>query len=126
MHTEARSANPPLSPIYRWAIAGSLLINVGGLAAFLLPGQDDVPAGAKVVTVVFAVLGALGAWAMWSRRRWGANLTFVVTLLNVVSGLPALGDPPSGAIAVAIVLGAVIGIPVLVLMTRPTVRRELR
>ncbi|MEZ4570667.1 MAG: hypothetical protein R2849_10145 [Thermomicrobiales bacterium] len=38
-----------------------------------------------------------GAWGLWNLRRWGAILTFVVTLLNTLTAVPGLIEQPSGA-----------------------------
>ena len=76
-----------------WAIAASLVVNLGGLGAFALPGQDAVPSAAKVGAVTFAILALVGAPALWQHRRWGAWLTIVAA--NIVS-------IPIGATAVAL------------------------
>jgi hypothetical protein len=108
-----------------WTIIGSLVVNVGGLAAFALPGQDNVPAAAKIGAVVFAAIAVVGCWGLWQRRRWGARTTIVVTAVNVLTSLGALADPPSASLVVAIVVGAVVGLAVVVGLRRPSARAEL-
>jgi hypothetical protein len=110
----------------RWAIIASLIVNVGGLAAFALPGQDKVPAGAKIGAVVFAIIALVGIAGLWQHRRWGAWITIGVTAINVLSSLGALFDPPSAALVVAVVVSIPIGVAAVVLVRRPEVRATLR
>lgn len=42
-------------------------------SAFLPPVGDDLDAGVKAVSVVFAVVAAIGAWGLWRRRTWGGG-----------------------------------------------------
>ncbi len=85
---------------------GSIVANVlGQLAVFVPALSDDVPAAAKVVSLVFALIAAVGAYGLWNRRIWGRRTTIAATILNLVSSVPAVVAAPSGAIAV---IGAVI------------------
>jgi uncharacterized membrane protein (UPF0136 family) len=108
------------------AIAGSILVNIVSVLGFLLPGSDEIPAGAVVAAFVFGALAALGAWGLAQRRRWGARLTIAVTALNVLSGVPGLLDPPSTSIAVLIIVLGVLGVATIAILTRPTLRSDLR
>jgi uncharacterized membrane protein (UPF0136 family) len=108
------------------AIAGSIITNIVGLLGFLLPGSDEIPAGAVVAAIVFGALAALGAWGLIQRRRWGARLTIAVTALNVLSAVPGLLDPPSTSIAVLIIVLGVLGVATIAILTRPTLRSDLR
>ena len=107
------------------AIAGSVIVNIVSLVSFLLPGQDEVPDGAKIGALVLAVLAAIGAWGLWQRRRWGQRLTLVVTVLNALSAVPALFDPPSGAIAAVVGVALVVGVVTVSVLARPTLRSQL-
>ena len=109
-----------------WAIIGSLVANVVGLAVVpLVPGADDVPTTVYVVGSVLAVLACWGAWGLWRRQRLGYHLTLWVTVVNTVLSVGAFGDPPSTAIIVGIVIGIVIGVAVIVLLRRPSVRTQI-
>lgn len=111
--------------LINWAIAGSILVNIASLGTFFLPGQDDIPGAAKIVALAFAALAGLGAWGLLNHRRWAQRLTIAVTALNTLAAVPALGDPPSAAIAAAIVIGTIVGISVIATLTRPSVRGQL-
>jgi hypothetical protein len=109
------------------AVAGSLVLNVvAGVGGFFLPGADEAPAGAVVVGVALAVVAAVAAWGLWQQRRWGGTATFWITLVNVVSTVPAIIAAPSAAVVVAASLFVVLSIPLLVLLRRPALRDQLR
>ena len=84
-----------------------------------------MPGAAKVGAAVFAVVAALGCWGLWQRRRWGARTTIAVTSINVLTSLGGLLDPPSASLVVAIVVGAMVGLAVVVGLRRPIARAEL-
>jgi hypothetical protein len=108
------------------AIVGSLVINVVGLFANLLPGMGDIPGFVYVVGSVFAALAVVGGWAMWDHKRWGYRVTFVVTVVNTVLSIGAFTDSPTAALVVAICIGFVICAGFVVLMRRPDVRAAMR
>src|SRR4029078_11860362 len=91
-------------------------------ALFLL-GSDEIPAAGIAIGIVGALLSLVGAWGLWRLYLWGAVLTFVVTLLNTVSSLPAFFDPPSTWVVVANIILISIQVAVLVLVALPTSRR---
>ncbi len=93
---------------------------------FFLPGNEDIPEAALAFGAGAALLSLVGAWGLWNLRKWGAIVTFVVTLLNTISALPALGDPPSGWIVAGVLLMTPVGIAVLVLIALPSSRRAYR
>lgn len=111
--------NPPTStrsPI-DLAVAGSLVANVAlQLSVFVPIVGDDVPTDAKVVAVVTAIIGAIAAWGLRNRRTWGRRTTLVLTILNVLTSVPLLFDPPNGAIAAVIVAITLIGVGVVSLL----------
>lgn len=111
----------------RWAIALSLIGNVAlDLGGFALPGQDEVPAGAKVAGVVLAAVAILGAYGLSRCRRWGARTTIAVSALNLLSAIAGLTDPPNAALAfdMAASLPACIG--TIVFLAAAGSRGELR
>jgi hypothetical protein len=104
------------SPI-ELAIAGSLVANVAlQLTVFVPIVGDDVPTDVKVVAVVAALIGAIGAWGLRNRRTWGRRATLVLTMLNVLTSVPVLFDPPNAAIAVIAVAITLIGVAVVGLL----------
>lgn len=107
------------------AVVGSFLVNVVSLAGFALPGNDEVPAGAKVVAVAFGALALVGIWALLQGRRWGAWFSIVLTALNALTALPALFDPPSTSMGVLIAIAIPIAVAVVVILSRSSVRRSL-
>jgi uncharacterized membrane protein HdeD (DUF308 family) len=109
-----------------WPVTLSIVGNVGGLVGFLLPGNEQIPVAAQLLGVLFAALSIPAAWGLWNHRRWGSRATIAISAVNLLMGLPALTDPPSSAIATAIVIGAAIGIAIIVLLSRKALRRQLQ
>ena len=106
-----------------------LLTVLGALSTipfFFLPGNEDIPWGAQLFSVAGAILSLIGAWGLWNLRRWGAILTFVVTLLNTITAIPALMDRPSGWIVAGVLFLTPVGIAVLILIALPSSRRVYR
>lgn len=101
-----------------WALIGSLVMNVGGLAAFVLPNRQDIPSSAVAASVLFAIVAIIGALGLWSGRRWGARTTVAVVVVNALSGLGALFDPPNATVAIGVIVLATIGLAVVVLLRR--------
>lgn len=124
--SRAFAPNPGRQGPIRWALAASLIMNVGGLAAFVLPNRRDIPGSAVASWVVFAIVAIVGALGLWSGRRWGARITILVAVVNALSGLGALVDPPTARVAVGVVVIAVLGVAVVVLLRRPEARAQLR
>ena len=108
------------------AVAGSLVANVAlQLTVFVPIVGDDVPSDAKVVAVVTALIGAIGAWGLRNRRTWGRRTTLVLTILNLLTSVPVLLDPPNGAIAVVIVAITLIGAGVVGLLFTGRAKAEI-
>jgi hypothetical protein len=99
------------------AIVGSLLVNVATIPFFfVLPGSDEIPDGAIISGIVAGAIALVAAWFLWRERKWAGWVTIVVNALNVLSSLPAYGDPPSGAVITVVTISIVIGIAVIVLL----------
>jgi hypothetical protein len=123
--THATKSNRPAT--VSAAVLITVILNVVSLPIFiLLPGSEDIPDAAIVVGLVVSVISLISAWAMWNLRRWGAIATFVLTLLNMLSALPAFGDPPSNWVIGAIAVSIPPTIVALVLTAHPTSRRAYR
>ena len=108
-----------------WALIGSLVMNVGGLAAFVLPNRQDIPGSAVGASVVFAIVAIVGALGLWNGHRWGARTTIAVVVVNALSGLGALFDSPTATVAIGVIVLAAIGLAVVVLLRRPDARARL-
>ncbi|MEZ4523532.1 MAG: hypothetical protein R3A46_18090 [Thermomicrobiales bacterium] len=119
--------SPPVVERRPMAVSLAVVFTVIGALStipfFFLPGNEDVPWGAQVFSVAGAVLYLIGAWGLWNLRRWGAILTFVVTLLNTLAALPGLIERPSGWIVAGILMLIPLGIATLVLIALPASRR---
>ena len=106
-----------------WAVIGTLVLNVFSVPLFfVLPSDEDVPTGAIVLGFVLAAFGAVGAYGLWKQHRWGWRTTFWVTVLNVVTSLPAIAAWPSAAIGITVIIAIVLGVVEIVVLRRPDVR----
>ena len=105
-----------------WAVWLTVALSVGSLLLPLVPGAD-VPGFAIVIGGIGSALTLLGVWGLWNLRRWGAVLTVVLTLLNVVASVPPIFEAPSNWIRAAAIIGIPILIAVLVLLLLPVSRR---
>lgn len=119
----ARAARPPAVVA---AVALTVFLIVGSVPFYFAPGADDVPAGVIAFSIVAGVAMLAGAWGLWNLRRWGAVVTFVLTLLNAISAVPGLVVRPSGWIVAEIVVAIPLSIIVLVLIALPSARRAYR
>lgn len=123
--THATQANRPTT--VSAAVLITVIMNVVSLPLFMvLPGSEDIPTAAIVLGLVAGAVSLISAWAMWNLRRWGAIVTFVLTLLNMLASLPAFGDPPSNWVIGAIAVSIPPTIVALVLTAHPTSRRAYR
>ena len=108
------------------AVALTAFSTIGSLPLLFAPGADEIPGAVVVFGLVAGIASLAGAWGMWNLRRWGAILVFILTLLNTLSALPGLIDPPSGWLLAAILIGVPIGVATLVLVAHPASRRAYR
>ncbi|MEZ4503455.1 MAG: hypothetical protein R3C39_12580 [Dehalococcoidia bacterium] len=114
------------NPILLWLAALVLFRSLGAPLAFLLPGSDEIPAGAIVVGLVIAVASLVGLAALWRGQRWGAWLLIAVTALDVLSSIPAFFARPSGWVVTAAAVGAITGIAVIALARNRGVWTQLQ
>jgi hypothetical protein len=117
----AQASRPTLIKI---AVFLTVLGAVSTIPFFFLPGNEDIPWGAQLFSVAGAILSLIGAWGLWNLRRWGAILTFVVTLLNTITAIPAFIERPSDWIVAGVLILTPVGIALLVLIALPSSRRH--
>jgi hypothetical protein len=108
------------------AVALTVFTALATFPAFLLPGTDEVPTAVIVISIIGSLVLLYGAWGLWELRRWGAILTFVLTLLNVLLTLPAFTEAPSGWIVAFAAISIPLSIVALVLIALPSSRRVYR
>lgn len=124
MSTALSSPSTDMRPAaVTWAVVFTVIGALSTIPFFFLPGNEDIPWGAQLFSVGGAALSLAGAWGLWNRRRWGAILTFVLTLLNTISAIPALIERPSGWIVAGVLILMPLGIATLVLIALPASRR---
>jgi uncharacterized membrane protein (DUF2068 family) len=119
--SSATVANRPTA--IKVAVLFTILGALSTIPFFFLPGNEDIPWGAQLFSVAGAIVSLIGAWGLWNLRRWGAILTFVVTLFNTITAIPGLIDRPSGWIVAGILILTPVGIAILVLIALPSSRR---
>jgi hypothetical protein len=112
-------------PAVVWAVGLTLVLTLAGLLLPLVP-DADVPGFAIVIGGIGSVLTLFGVWGLWNLRRWGAVMTFVLTVLNVVASVPPVFEAPSNWIRVAAIIGIPAQLAVLALIALPASRRAYR
>jgi len=112
---------------YLLAATGLLLLrSLLAPFALLLPGSDEIPAAAVVITMAIAALVLVGVWAIWQGRKWGGWLVIILTALDVLTAIPAFLEQPSGWLVAAAALGVLTGVPAIVLTRHRAVWSALR
>jgi hypothetical protein len=109
------------------AVLLTVILIVVGIPLFLiLPGGDETPGSAIVIGVVTGLVTLGGAWGLWQVRRWGAILTFVLVLLNLLSSLPGLVFADDAWTVALIVTTTPLQVAILVLIALRSSRRAYR
>jgi hypothetical protein len=104
----------------------TVFVNLASIPFLFAPGADDIPGAVIALGLAAMVVTFIGVWAMWHGRRWGAILTFVLTLLSLLSSIPGFFEPPSGWILAELIGLTPFAIAALVLIAHPTSRRAYR
>lgn len=121
-----QSASPGRPQTIAWATWITAAAAILGLGFFFLPGSEDIPAGAVVIGIVATVLTLAGCWWLWKCKRWAAVLVTAIMVLNLLTSLPGLLDPPSNAIAAALVVNIPVTLLPIWLMWHPASRKAYR
>lgn len=109
-----------------WAIVLTIVGNLASFAVVLLPGADEIPAGAIVIGVAASLISIALCWPLWRGKRWAALTLTVITVLNTLTSLPGLLEPPSGAIVGVIVVGIAFTAAICWLLWHPDSRATYR
>src|ERR687886_299946 len=99
------------------------LLNLPGPWWYLFPGAEDVPPFILYTGIVLAILGIVASVELWMLRRWGFWLTIVVSVLNVLLGLPGVFGAPGAGLEAAIAVQTIGFVLVIALIVLPTSRR---
>ena len=99
------------------------LLNLPGPWWYLFPGAEDVPPFILYTGIVLAILGIVASVGLWMLRRWGFWLTIVVSVLNILLGLPGVFGAPGAGLKAEIALQTLGFVLVIVLIVLPTTRR---
>ena len=99
------------------------LLNLPGPWWYLFPGAEDVPPFILYTGIVLAILGIVASVGLWMLRRWGFWLTIVVSVLNVLLGLPGVFGAPGAGLEAAIAVQTIGFVLVIALIVLPTSRR---
>jgi len=121
--SSSASARPPTIV---WAVAITLVTTILGFGSFLLPGAEKIPGAVIVFAVVIGVVTVALCWWLWNCRRWAAIALTVIGILNMLSSLPGLIEPPSAALVAVIIAGIPLTLAPVWLMWHPTARKAYR
>lgn len=126
MSTTTGAFAPKRPATLTWAIYLIVGFSILGLGFFFLPGADEIPAGAIVIGVVSTVLTVFLSWFAWQLKRWAVIGLTVINVLNLLSSIPGLFNPPSDAIMAALILSLPITAIPLWLLWHPESRKAYR
>ncbi len=100
------------------------LFSVLNLASTLIPAfSSGVPAVVVYGSAVLGLVGLIGAYGLWTLKRWGVWLTIVVSVLNILSAAPGIAIAPTTVLFVGAIVGVVGFALIIVLLLLPTSRR---
>ncbi len=108
------------------AVALAVAIQLAGIPFNFVPGSEDAPAFAVIISIVASVLILVGCWSMWNLHKWGAILVLVLTVLTTLAAIPGFFDPPSGWILAAVIILVPLSLIDIVLIALPQTWRSLR
>jgi hypothetical protein len=122
---QATGAGHQRPPAILWAVAITVVVNIASAVLFVLPlpGNEDIPTGAVIFGVALSAVTVVLCYWLWQEKKWAAIAITIITLLNMLTGIPALLDPPSGTLVAIILAGVPLTLIPIWLMWHPTARR---
>jgi uncharacterized membrane protein (DUF2068 family) len=100
------------------------VLNFPGPWWYAFPGAQEAPAFVIYSGIVVGIVGIVASVGLWVLKPWGFWLTVVVSVLNILFGLPGISFAPGAGLEAAIAVLQTIGfVLVLVLVVLPPSRR---
>ena len=102
------------------------LFSVLNLAFSILVGpaeSDGPPTFIVYLAVALGIIGLAALAGLWAPKRWGAVLTVIVSVLNILAAAPGLFVAPTSGLQVSAIAFVVAFALIIVLVMLPTSRR---
>ena len=99
------------------------VLNFPGPWWYLFPGAFDAPPFVLYSGIVLGIVGIVASVGLWMLRTWGFWLTIVVSVLNILLGVPGIFLAPGAGLEAVIALQTIGFVLVFVLIVLPTSRR---
>src|SRR5919202_2811611 len=99
------------------------VLNFPGPWWYLFPGAFDAPPFVLYSGIVLGIVGIVASVGLWMLRTWGFWLTIVVSVLNILLGVPGVFGAPRAGLEAAIAVQTIGFVLVIALIVLPTSRR---
>ncbi|MCA1730032.1 MAG: hypothetical protein LC751_11705 [Actinobacteria bacterium] len=89
----------------------------------MFPGAIEAPPFVLYSGILLGIVGIVASVGLWMLRTWGFWLTIVVSVLNILLGLPGVVFAPGAGLEAAIAVQTIGFVLVIVLIVLPNTRR---
>ena len=96
------------------------VLNFPGPWWYVFPGAIEAPPFVLYSGILLGIVGIVGLWML---RTWGFWLTIVVSVLNILLGVPGVFFAPGAGLEAAIAVQTIGFVLVIVLIVLPNTRR---
>jgi hypothetical protein len=99
------------------------VLNFPGPWWYVFPGAIEAPPFVLYSGILLGIVGIVASVGLWMLRTWGFWLTIVVSVLNILLGLPGVLFAPGAGLEAAIAVQTIGFVLVIVLIVLPNARR---
>src|SRR3954462_736548 len=90
---------------------------------YVSPGAIEAPPFVLYSGILLGIVGIVASVGLWMLRTWGFWLTIVVSVLNILLGVPGVLFAPGAGLEAAIAVQTIGFVLVIVLIVLPNTRR---
>jgi hypothetical protein len=99
------------------------VLNFPGPWWYVFPGAIEAPPFVLYSGILLGIVGIVASVGLWMLRTWGFWLTIVVSVLNILLGVPGVLFAPGAGLEAAIAVQTIGFVLVIVLIVLPNTRR---
>ncbi len=105
------------------AAIGLILLLLALTAPTVIVSMDGFDAVFVAIATVLATIKLIGVAGLWNCRKWGMYIAFAAVAIDTLLGAGSMLDTNGAASVVLMLVNAIVGVVVLVLLTRQSSRR---